>query len=55
MLGRAIWQKTVVGEGEHKETIRISNQLASGTYILILNRNRAFDNAVEVKRVLIIK
>ena len=55
MLGREIWQKNLVGEGEHKETIRLSDQLANGTYILILSRNSPLDNAVEAKRVLIIK
>ncbi len=60
MLGRELWQKTVIGEGIQREKITLS-EAAAGTYLLVLRREGAGprtigpERAVESKRVLIVR
>ncbi len=56
MLGRKVWQKSLTGEGIHRERIRLSEQ-SVGTYILLLQKeaNGSGRGSLEYKKVIVIK
>ncbi|MBU1820982.1 MAG: hypothetical protein KKG00_05655, partial [Bacteroidetes bacterium] len=55
MLGRQIYSRQFVGEGEHKETIRL-DELKEGVYLLILRKETGLGKSVsESKKIVIVK
>ncbi|WP_373511562.1 T9SS type A sorting domain-containing protein, partial [Persicitalea sp.] len=58
ILGRKVWQKTIVGQGEHKELVSLPSQSA-GSYILLLQKEttKFSKSAVkaEYKKVIVVK
>ncbi len=55
MLGRQIYSRQFVGEGEHKETLRL-DELKEGVYLLVLQKENGLGTAVlESKKIVIVK
>ncbi len=55
VLGRQVWQKSLTGQGEHREMVRLPAQ-SVGSYILLLDKEAtAASGKTEFKRVIVVK